>query len=183
MPREVTQTSGGIFLGPVKLGKNVTVRPFALIYPDVEIGDNSIICSFTTIREKTVIGKNTTVGNLCAVENEVSIGDHVSIYGQCHLTSGLVIEDHVFMAVHVTTLNTRKISHGRDYEVKRDAPLIKFGARIAGGVIILPGVTIGKEALVGAGALVTRDVPDYKIVIGSPARVVGEVPEDERLRI
>jgi acetyltransferase-like isoleucine patch superfamily enzyme len=181
LPREVTKTSGGIFLGPVKLGKNVTIRPFALIYPDVEIGDDSTICSFTTIREKTVIGKNSTIGNLCAVEHEVKIGDHVSVYAQCHLTSGLIIEDRVFMAVHVSTLNTRKISHGRDYEVVREAPVIKYGARIGGGVVILPGVTIGREALVGAGSLVTRDVPDYKIVIGSPAKVVGDVPEDERL--
>ena len=180
-PKEVSATEGGIFLGPVELGKNVTIRPFALIYPNVKIGDNSTICSFTTIREETKIGKNSTIGNLCAVEKSVKIGNHVSIFGQCHLTSELVIEDHVFMAVHVTTLNTRRISHGRDYKVIIEAPVIKFGARIAGAAVILPGVTVGREALVGAGAVVTRDVPDFSVVIGNPARVIREVPKDERL--
>ena len=59
--------------------------------------------------------------------------------------------------------------------------MIKFGARIAGAAVILPGVTVGREALVGAGAVVTRDVPDFSVVIGNPARVIREVPKDERL--
>jgi len=81
----------------------------------------------------------------------------------------------------VVMTNTRKISHGRSYEPEIEGPVIKYGARIGSGAIILPGITIGREALVGAGCVVTKDVPDYTVFMGIPGECKGEVPEDERL--
>ncbi|MFW9833866.1 MAG: acyltransferase [Candidatus Thorarchaeota archaeon] len=164
-----------------KTGENVFIADTAVIYHNVEIGDNSRIFDFVVLREGTRIGKNTTIGNSVCGEFDVKIGDHCSISTQSHLTGGIVIEDRVFFGPNVTTTNTRRISFGRGYEAVTEAPVIKFGARIGGGATILAGVTIGKQAMIGAGAVVTKDVPPKEVWVGNPARKLRDVPEDEIL--
>ncbi len=108
-------------------------------------------------------------------------GKHVTINAQCHMTQGIIVEDEVFFGPGVVTMNTRHICYGRKIPKVYTPPLIKRAARIGAGVLILPGVVIGANAMVAAGAVVTKDVPDRVIVMGVPARVVGEVPESEIL--
>ena len=164
-----------------KVGKNVYISETAIIYQDVEIGDNSKIFDFVVLREGTRIGKNSTIGNGVCGEPDVIVGDFCSINTQSHLTGGIIIEDRVFFGPNVTTTNTRKISFGRDYEVMREAPVIKNGARIGGGAVILAGITIGEQAMIGAGSVVTKNVPSREIWVGNPAHKLRDVPEDELL--
>lgn len=183
----------------VKLGRNVKILPYAYIGDNCEIGGNTIIqygafiehdctignnCRVGThavLRRGTNIGDFSVFGSLSASEGNNSIGNHVTIHTQCHITEGIVIEDRVFIAPEFVGANTMRISHGRkNVPLVKEAPYIKFGAGIGVNVTILPKVTIGREALIGAGAVVTKDVPDFAIAFGAPAKVYGEVPEEER---
>lgn len=183
----------------VRVGKNVKIFPNAYIGDNCEIGDNSIIQYGAFIEHDCIIGNNSRVGthavlrrgtkigdysvfgNLCASEGNNYIGDHVTIETQSHVTGEIVIEDWVFVGPEFVTTNTRNISHGRkNVPLIIEAPRIKFGARIGGNATILPSVTVGREAFVGAGAVVTKDIPDFAIAFGVPAKVYGEIPEEER---
>jgi len=165
----------------LKLGENVLIAYGVLLQGDIEIGENSRIFEYTILKDKTKIGSNTTVGNQVCGEPEVTIGNQCSIWSQCHLTSGLIVEDRVFMAPMFMGTNTKRISFGRDYEVVREPPIIRYGARIGAGVTVLPGVEIGEQALIGAGSVVTKNVPAREVWVGNPARRIRDVPKDELL--
>jgi UDP-2-acetamido-3-amino-2,3-dideoxy-glucuronate N-acetyltransferase len=155
---------------------------FCVIFPGVAIGEGTRLGNFILIRSDTRIGKNCTIGSYVDIEGVVSIGDHVSLQSACYITRGVVIEDEVFFGPRVTTMNDKRICHRRENMVfMRAAPRILRAARVGGGSILLPGITIGENAFVGAGSVVMRDVPDAMIVVGNPARVIGRVPEEELL--
>jgi acetyltransferase-like isoleucine patch superfamily enzyme len=183
----------------VKLGKNVEIFPYVFIGDNCEIGDDTIlqygaflehdciigkgsrIGTYAVLRRGTQIGDHSVFGSLSASEGNNSIGNNVTIHTQCHITEGTVIEDFVFIAPEYVGANTMRISHGREnIPLVKDAPHIKFGARIGVNVTLLPKITIGREALIGAGAVVTNDIPDFAIAFGTPAKVRGEVPGEER---
>lgn len=183
----------------VKLGKNVKIYPNVFIGNNCEIGDNTIIHYGAFIEHDCVVGNNCRVGthavlrrgtqikdysvfsHLSVSEGNNCIGNHVTVQSQCHITEGIVIEDWVFIAPFFIGANTRRISHGRKkIRLIKEPPHIKFGARIAVNVTVLPKVIIGREALIGAGSVVTKDIPDFAIAFGVPAKVRGEVPTDER---
>ena len=165
----------------IEIGENVTFRPPCTIYWGCKIGDNCSINHYTVIREKTIIGKFSKIGNGTTLDGNITIGDNVSIHTNCFIPNNTIIEDYVFIGPSNTITNTKKIKHGRKFPLKEDPTLIKFGARIGGNCTILPNITIGKEALIGAGSLITNDIPDYKISFGVPAKIMGDVPKDEYL--
>lgn len=138
------------------------------IQQDVEIGRGSRIGSFTLIHRGARIGENCTIGSHCNI-CDCRIGDRVSIQTACHITRGVLIEDDVFIGPGVVTLNDMLTGTGLLY------PRINRGAKIGGRSIILPGITIGEGAIVGAGSLVTRDVLPGETVFGNPARRVSIV--------
>jgi UDP-2-acetamido-3-amino-2,3-dideoxy-glucuronate N-acetyltransferase len=151
-----------------------------VIFPDVQIGETSRIGNFVMIRSQTTIGEGCTIGSYVDIEGDVVIGNHVSLQSGVYVTRGVVIEDDVFCGPRVITMNDKRIVHRRPNLVwEKAAPKILRAARVGGGSVLLPGVTIGENALVGAGSVVTRDVPDRAIVVGNPARVVGTVPDDQ----
>jgi UDP-2-acetamido-3-amino-2,3-dideoxy-glucuronate N-acetyltransferase len=155
-------------------------RQHCVISDDAVIGPNTRVGNFVLIRDHTVIGDHCLIGSYSDIEGEVRIGDFVALQSGCYLTRGVVIEDEVFCGPRVMTLNDKNVSYRRaSLTFNRSAPRILRAARIGGGSVLLPGVTVGENALVGAGSVVVRDVPDRTVVMGNPARVVRLVPDDE----
>lgn len=153
---------------------------YCQIFPRVEIGEGTRLGNYVFIRSDTRIGKFCIIGSLVDIEGEVTIGDYVSLQSSCYLTRGVIIENEVFCGPRVTTMNDKKMTYRRkNLSFIRQAPRILRAARVGGGSVLLPGITIGENALVGAGSVVTRDVQDRAIVIGNPARVVGRVRDEE----
>jgi len=131
---------------------------------DVSIGQGTRIGSFSLIHQGANIGESVTIGSHCNICDCV-IGNRVSIQTACHITRGVVIEDDVFIGPGVITLNDKLKGGALSY------PRICRGAKVGGGSVILPGVTIGANAVIGAGSVVTRDVAPGALLLGAPARV------------
>lgn len=167
------------------IGDDVRIRPGCQIYRGCVIGDHALLNHGVMLREQTRVGSHTSIGSLCWCEGYTTIGDYTTIHAQCHLTACMAIGDYVFFGPGITTSNARRITHRRTAIVDdrvEAGPIVKFGARLGAGVVLLPGVTVGREALVGASALVAKDIPPFAIVFGVPAAVRGEVPAEERFQ-
>jgi len=153
-----------------------------VIFPDVLVGENTRIGNFVMIRSDTRIGQGCTIGSYVDIEGDVTIGNNVSLQSSCYITRGVIIEDDVFCGPRIATMNDKRICHRRpNLTFERNAPRILRAARVGGGSILLPGVTVGENAFVAAGSVVTKDVPDGVIVAGNPARIIGRVKVEELL--
>ena len=141
------------------------------------VGHNAVI------REKTIIGHDTYIGSLTAIEGDTKVGNYVGIQTQCYITKFCDIGDYTFIAPIFVGANDQAMSHRR---AAHGQNLIGFTTekyvRIAVGVTVLPGVRFGEGCIVGAGSVVTKDVPAYKVVMGVPARVVRDAPREEIAR-
>ena len=155
---------------------------YCLVAEDVIIGPDTRLGNFVFIRSRTVIGHNCVIGSYVDIEGEVDVGNFVSLQSGCYITRGVVIEDEVFLGPRVITMNDKRMSYRRpSLAFTPHAPRILRAARIGGGAVLLPGVVVGENAMVAAGAVVTRDVPPRAIVAGNPARVTGTVPVEEEI--
>jgi UDP-2-acetamido-3-amino-2,3-dideoxy-glucuronate N-acetyltransferase len=166
-------------LPPLEVGKDCVISAHVILYRGTKIGDEVMIGDLVSIREQSVIGDRSIIARLISTEPRIVIGQRVRTAAVTHLTSDMVIEDDAFVGSHISTTNDNKMGRGVAGVYK--GPHIKRGARVGSNATLLPGVVIGEEAVVAAGAVVTRDVPDRKVVMGVPARVVRDVPEDELL--
>jgi UDP-3-O-[3-hydroxymyristoyl] glucosamine N-acyltransferase len=161
----------------------------AVLMPGVAIDKNCFVGSdvflgrYTILRESVTIGSQSVIGHLVLIEKETRIGQNTTIQSQCHITAGADIGDKVFFGPGAKICNDRQMVYLREEKCPfiRKGPVIKDGCRIGTGAIILPGVTLAKETLVGAGSVVTKDTEPFGIYIGVPAKLVGYVPEEERL--
>ena len=171
----------GLLLGAdVELGEGVLIGGNAVIHGDVRIGDGARIGDHAQIREGARIGAGTTIGSFSSVDPGVRIGARVSVQTRCYITGGTVIEDDVFVGPGVTLTNDNTMDrHGPDKEF--EGPLLRRACRVGGGSTICPGVEIGEEAFVAAGAVVTRDVAPRAVVAGVPARLLRQVPDEDLL--
>jgi len=115
------------------------------------------------------------------VENDTKLGDRVKVQANAYLTAYMTIEDDVFIAPCVMTTNDNFMGRTERRHSLIKGPTIRRGARVGGGATLLPGIEVGEEAFVGAGAVVLADVPPGKVVVGVPARVIRDVPDDELL--
>jgi len=171
------------------IGKRARIDSGAVIYGGVEIGNDSGIGHNTVIRFNTKIGVHSVVASLCMLEGNITIGHHTLVHSNNHLGQKTAMGNYVFMApLCVTTNDPNLYYYRKDYSQIGEhwkllnGPIIRDGARIAVGVIIFPGITVGKESVLGAGAIVTKDVPDYAVVYGVPAQIRGQVdPKNDRI--
>jgi acetyltransferase-like isoleucine patch superfamily enzyme len=163
---------------PLELADEVTVCANAVVYAATTVGAGAILGDQTQVRERAVIGVRSVVGRGSTVDNDVLVGDGVLIQTLVYVTGGSVVEDGVFLGPGVTMTNDN--SMGRH---PPRAPLagvtLRRGCRVGGGVVLTPGIEIGEEAFVAAGAVVTRDVGAREVVMGVPARVVRRVPDED----
>lgn len=156
----------------------IKIHPTAEVSSDAKVGEKTSIWNHAQIREKAVIGKNCNIGKNVYIDISVKIGNNVKIQNNVSVYSGVTIEDDVFLGpsmVFTNDLYPRAFIWGED---RRETTLVKKGASIgANAVIVCGNRIIGKYAMVGAGSVVTKNVPDYGLVVGNPARLVGFVCE------
>ena len=160
----------------------IKIHPGAEVSAEAEIGDGSIIWRNVQIREQTRLGRNCIVGQSTYIDFGVVIGNNVKIQNNASLYHGLELEDGVFVGPHVIFTNDRvprainpdgSLKSAEDWTVGRTR--VCYGAAIGAGAVIVTGIIIGRWAMVGSGAVVTKDVPDHALVVGSPARILGYV--------
>ncbi len=160
------------------LGAGVTICTQAIVFAGARIDAGCIVGDQAYVRERATLAADSVVGRASGVDNDVTIGARVRIQSQVYLTAYSVIEDDVFVGPCAMTTNDPTMGrHGPGY-VLRGATL-RRACRIGGGAVLLPGVEIGEEALVAAGAVVTSDVAPRKVVMGVPARMVRDVPDED----
>lgn len=174
-------TAKRVDLPPCEIGAGAAICSGALVYAGTTIGPKSIIGDIASVRERCTLGEGVVVGRGVCVENDVAIGAFTKIQSNSYITAYSELEDHVFIAPCVTTTNDNFMGRTEARHSQIKGAIIRRGARIGGGVVLLPGIEIGEEAFVAAGALVTKDVPSRKLVAGMPARVWRDVPDDELL--
>ena len=159
-------------IGEVILGDDAKIRSGSVIYQKVTIGQRLETGHHVIIREENQIGDSVSIWSNTIIDYGCRIGNRAKIHSNGYVAQYTVIENDVFIAPGTIFANDK-------YPVSKDlqGPTVKKGARIGVNVTILPGVTIGEDALVGAGSVVTKDVPARTVVVGNPARVIGTVEE------
>jgi acetyltransferase-like isoleucine patch superfamily enzyme len=168
-------------LPPLELGAGSVVSTGAIVFAGTTIGARVIVGDQACIRERCVIGDDVVVGRGSLVENDTTIGAFTKIQADAYITAYSTLEDNVFIAPCVVTTNDNYMGRTEERRALVRGPTIRRGARVGGGAILLPGIEIGEEAFVGAGAVVLEDVPPRTVVVGNPARPLREVPDDELL--
>jgi UDP-2-acetamido-3-amino-2,3-dideoxy-glucuronate N-acetyltransferase len=167
-------------LDALVLETGVVIGTQAVVFAGTQIGAGAIVGDQAFVRERTTIGPGTVVGRATGVDNDVVIGARVRIQSQGYITAFSVIEDDVFFGPCAMTTNDDHMGRHPKGMPLRGATL-RRACRVGGGAVLLPDVEIGEEAFVAAGAVVTTDVPPRKVVMGVPARMVRDVPDEDLL--
>ncbi|MDD5616275.1 MAG: DapH/DapD/GlmU-related protein [Candidatus Methanoperedens sp.] len=164
------------FKGAV-IGDNAVIRSNSTIYADVQIGNNLRTGHNILIREKTKIGNDVLIGTNTIIDGHTTIGNNVSIQGNVYIPLNVTIEDKVFIGPCAVLTNDK-------YPVRKKTdlpgPILRRGASIGANATLLPEVEIGEGAMVAAGALVSKDVPPWKLAVGFPAKII-ELPEELKI--
>ena len=168
-------------LPPTEIGDNTVVSTGAIVFAGSTVGAGSIVGDQSCIRERVTMGANCILGRGSLVENDTTIGAMTKIQAEAYITAYSTLEEHVFVAPCVVTTNDNYMGRTERRHDLVKGPRIRRGARIGGGAVLCPGVEIGEEAFVGAGAVVTKDVEPRMVVVGNPARVIRAVPDEELL--
>jgi acetyltransferase-like isoleucine patch superfamily enzyme len=171
--------------------ENVRIHPTAEVSPRAQLGAGTVIWHQVQIREGAHLGQNCIVGKDAYIDFEVQIGHNVKIQNSALIYHGVTIEDGVFIGPQACLTNDKlpravnpdgSLKGAEDWVIS--PILVREGASVGARVVVLPGVTIGRWAMIGSGAVVTRDVPDYGLVWGNPARLYGYVcPCGRRLEL
>jgi acetyltransferase-like isoleucine patch superfamily enzyme len=168
-------------LPPTVIGDHTVVSTGAIVFAGSTIGAGCIVGDQSCVRERVRIADDVVVGRGSLVENDTTIGTGTRIQAEAYVTAYSTLEENVFIAPCVVTTNDNFMGRTERRKELMRGPTIRRGARVGGGAILCPGVEIGEEAFVGAGAVVTKDVPARTVVVGNPARVLRDVPDEELL--
>jgi len=168
-------------LPPTRIADGCIIGTGAVIYRGAEVGERCLVADQATIREDVTIGEKTIVGRGVAVENGCSIGKRCKLETNSYITALSTLEDHVFVAPGVLTSNDAYAGRTKERFKHFKGVVARKGARIGVGAVVLPGVELGEDCFVGAGAVVTRPVPARKVAIGAPAKPVKDVPQEQLL--
>ncbi len=153
--------------------KNFYQHPQALVSPNAKIGDKTRVWAFVNIKEGAVIGEGCNICDGCYIEKGSLIGNHVTLKNGVNVFAGITLEDDVFCAANVAFTNDRHPRSQRRDPWVLEKTLVKKGATLGSNAVILCGLTIGEYAVIGAGAVVTKDVLSHEIIVGNPGRLVG----------
>jgi acetyltransferase-like isoleucine patch superfamily enzyme len=165
---------------PLEIAARSIVGAGAVVLAGARVGEGAIVGDQSFVRERAVVGPGSVVGRGSAVDNDVSIGARVRVQTGVYLTAFSLIEDDVFVGPGAFTTNDDTMArHGPEYALR--GATLRRACRIGGGVVLCPGVEVGEEAFVAAGAVVTRNVPARCVVMGVPGRPVREVPDEDLL--
>ena len=168
-------------LPPLELGEGSIVSTGSVVFAGTRIGSRVILGDQSCVRERCVLGDDVVVGRGSLVENDTTIGARTKIQANAYVTAYSILENDVFIAPCVVTTNDNFMGRTEQRHALRKGPTIRRGARIGGGAVLLPGIEVGEEAFVGAGAVVVRNVPPRALVVGNPARQIRDVPDEELL--
>jgi len=168
-------------LPPLELGAGTVVSTGAVVFAGTTVGERVIVGDQACVRERCSIGDDVVIGRGSLVENDTTVGALTKIQAHAYITAYSLLEDNVFIAPCVITTNDNFMGRTERRHELIKGPTIRRGARVGGGAVLLPGIEIGEEAFIGAGAVVIRDVPPRALMVGNPARQLREVPDEELL--
>jgi UDP-2-acetamido-3-amino-2,3-dideoxy-glucuronate N-acetyltransferase len=166
---------------PAMISNRCIIGSHAILYAGCVIGEAVLVADLATIRESVNVGTRTIVGRGVAVENACTIGARCKLETNAYITAYSTIEDDVFVAPGVLTSNDNYLGRTAERFTHFGGVTIGRGGRIGVGAVILPNRTVSQDAVVAAGAVVTRDVPEEMIVAGVPARSFRPVPDNQKL--
>ena len=168
-------------LTPTEIGNGTIVSTGAVVFAGTRIGERVIVGDQACVRERCEIGDDVVIGRGSLVENDTSVGAMTKIQAHAYVTAYSTLEERVFIAPCVVTTNDNFMGRTERRHELIKGPTIRRGARVGGGAVLCPGIDVGEEAFVGAGAVVVADVPARAVVVGNPARQIRDVPDDELL--
>jgi acetyltransferase-like isoleucine patch superfamily enzyme len=172
-------TSSRAPLPGLVIGEGCQISTNAIVFAGTTLGDEVVVGDGALVRERVTVGDGSVVGRSSTVENDCTVGARVKIQAHAYICSHSLLEDDVFIAPCVITTNDNFMGRTEARHAVKGGPKVRRGARVGGGSTLLPNVDVGEEAFVGAGAVVVRDVPARTLVVGTPARRLRDVPENE----
>lgn len=168
-------------LEPCIIGDHCMIGAMTVIYRGCRLHAKVMVADLASLRENVEIGELTIIGRGVTVENKVRIGSRCKLETEAYITALSEIGDGCFIAPEVTFTNDNFLGRTQERFKFHKGVTMRRGARIGANVTVLPGLTLGEDALVAAGSIVTRDVPARKIVLGAPAKIWREVPPEQLL--
>ncbi|MDX1418898.1 MAG: acyltransferase [Rubricoccaceae bacterium] len=166
---------------PAQIGDRCLIGTGAVVYAGCTLGERVLVADLATIREEVEIGDYTIVGRGAAVENQCTVGRHCKLETNAYVTAYSVLEDRVFVAPGVLMSNDNFMGRTEERKKHFKGAVVRKGARLGVGAVLLPGKEVGPDAVVAAGAVLTRDAEGGTIYAGLPARTFREVPEEQKL--
>jgi len=181
MKAATSATTDGKAVPAAQIADDCLIGACVVVYAGCRLGHHVLVADLASVREDVAIGDYTIVGRGVTVENRCTIGRYCKLESECYITAYSELGDRVFVAPGVATSNDNFIGRTKERFEHFKGVTVEKGGRIGTGCVILPGKTVGADAVVAAGSVLTNDAPPRKVVMGAPARVKKDVPKEQLL--